>query len=76
MPKMLSFYSTSMFLMIDGGKLAELLNSVFPVISLLQNKIQLAFRQLNAFNVKLQLWEVLSLRLQLTLHCRHELISG
>ncbi len=28
---------------------------MFPVISQLQNKSQLTFRQLNAFNVKLQL---------------------
>ncbi len=37
--------------MINSSKLAKLTQHiVFPVISILQNKSQLAFRQLDAFN--------------------------
>ncbi len=54
--------SQRVLLMIDSCKLAKLTeHTVFSVISQLQNKSQLAFHQLNAFNVKLQLEEMVSL---------------
>ncbi len=44
------------FLMVHSSQLAKLIEHiVFTVISQPQNKIQLAFCQLNAFNMRLQL---------------------